>query len=228
MSSQELSPMEHDLPDKRPRAKHKDIHELDDSVDFNKVKTGRRDSRDILIESCKTIISSLGEDTEREGLLKTPTRMADALLFLTSGYEQRVSDVVNDAIFTVDTDDMVIVKDIEIFSMCEHHVLPFFGRVHIGYLPNGKVLGLSKLARIAEIYSRRLQVQERLTRQIADAIMEAINPLGCAVVIECSHMCMCMRGVQKAHSSTTTSAMAGVFRDDHKTRKEFLDHLGRR
>ncbi|XP_035388856.1 GTP cyclohydrolase 1 [Electrophorus electricus] len=169
-----------------------------------------------------TILRGLGEDPERQGLLKTPWRAATAMQFFTKGYQEQIIDVLNDAIFDEDHDEMVIVKDIDMFSMCEHHLVPIFGRVHIGYLPNKRVLGLSKLARIVEIYSRRLQVQERLTKQIAVAITEALQPAGVGVVVEATHMCMVMRGVQKMNSKTVTSAMLGVFREDPKTRDEFL------
>nr|XP_020480844.1 GTP cyclohydrolase 1 isoform X1 [Monopterus albus]XP_020480845.1 GTP cyclohydrolase 1 isoform X2 [Monopterus albus] len=175
-----------------------------------------------LAAAYNSILRELGEDPQRQGLLKTPWRAATAMQFFTKGYQEKIIDVLNDAIFDEDHDEMVIVKDIDMFSMCEHHLVPIFGRVHIGYLPNKRVLGLSKLARIVEIYSRRLQVQERLTKQIAVAITEALQPTGVGVVIEATHMCMVMRGVQKMNSKTVTSTMLGVFREDPKTRDEFL------
>ncbi|MBN3291823.1 GCH1 cyclohydrolase, partial [Polypterus senegalus] len=173
-------------------------------------------------EAYSTILRGLGENTERQGLKSTPGRAARAMQFFTKGYRETVQDVLNDAVFDEDHDEMVIVKDIEMFSLCEHHLVPFFGKVHIGYLPNQKIVGLSKLARVVEIYSRRLQVQERLTKQIAIAIVEALKPAGVAVIVEAEHMCMVMRGVQKKNSRTITSAMLGVFREDPKTREEFL------
>ncbi|KAL6265266.1 GTP cyclohydrolase 1 [Pogonomyrmex barbatus] len=176
-----------------------------------------------MTRSYKLLLSSLGEDPERQGLLKTPERAAKAMLFFTKGYDQSLEDVINDAVFDEDHDEMVVVKDIEMFSMCEHHLVPFYGRVSIGYLPCKKVLGLSKLARIVEIFSRRLQLQERLTKQIAIAVTKAVQPAGVAVVIEGVHMCMVMRGVQKINSKTVTSTMLGTFRDDPKTREEFLN-----
>ncbi|KAG0167257.1 hypothetical protein DFQ30_006247 [Apophysomyces sp. BC1015] len=181
--------------------------------------TDERHKREKTIaEAVKTILSCIGEDPEREGLLKTPERYAKALMFFTKGYEQNIRD----------HDEMVIVKDVEIFSLCEHHMVPFTGKISIGYIPNRQVVGLSKLARIAEMFARRLQVQERMTKQIATALYEILQPQGVAVVMEASHLCMCMRGVQKPGSSTATSCMLGVFRSNPKTREEFLTLIRRR
>uniref|UniRef100_A0A1Y9HAK5 GTP cyclohydrolase 1 n=1 Tax=Anopheles farauti TaxID=69004 RepID=A0A1Y9HAK5_9DIPT len=182
----------------------------------------REDLLPLMSKSYRMLLSSLGEDPERQGLLKTPERAAKAMLFFTKGYDQSLEEALNGAVFDEDHDEMVVVKDIEMFSMCEHHLVPFYGKVSIGYLPCKKILGLSKLARIVEIFSRRLQVQERLTKQIAVAVTQAVQPAGVAVIIEGVHMCMVMRGVQKINSKTVTSTMLGVFRDDPKTREEFL------
>lgn len=182
----------------------------------------REDLLPLMSRSYRMLLSNLGEDPERQGLLKTPERAAKAMLFFTKGYDQSLEEALNGAVFDEDHDEMVVVKDIEMFSMCEHHLVPFYGKVSIGYLPCKKILGLSKLARIVEIFSRRLQVQERLTKQIAVAVTQAVQPAGVAVIIEGVHMCMVMRGVQKINSKTVTSTMLGVFRDDPKTREEFL------
>jgi len=177
-----------------------------------------------LAELYSQIITEIGEDINRPGLVKTPERCAAALRYFTKGYDEKLPEVINGAVFPMEKgfDDMVVVKQVKIFSMCEHHMVPFFGIVHMAYIPKDKVLGLSKLARIAEMYSRRLQIQERMTRQIASAIMNAIDPLGVAVVCECEHMCMVMRGAEKPGSKTTTSSMVGIFRDDYRSRQEFL------
>ena len=173
----------------------------------------------------KQLLAELGEDPTREGLLHTPRRVERALKFLTSGYDTDVAEVLNGALFTVDYSEMVIVKDIDFYSLCEHHLLPFFGRCHVAYIPRHKVIGLSKIPRLVEIFSRRLQIQERLTSQIADTIREKIDPLGVAVVIEATHLCMVMRGVEKQNSLAVTSAMLGAFRDNTRTRMEFLELL---
>ncbi len=173
-------------------------------------------------EHLESLLEQIGEDPKREGLLRTPHRVAKALEFLTSGYSQDINKVLNGAIFNERYSEMVIVKDIDFYSMCEHHMLPFFGKAHVAYIPNGKIVGLSKIPRIVEVFSRRLQVQERMTQQIADTLYSALNPDGVGVVIEARHMCMMMRGVEKQNSVATTSAMLGVFREDVKTRQEFL------
>ena len=170
----------------------------------------------------RELLIRIGEDPTRDGLLRTPERMEKSMAFLTRGYTMDVNAVLHEALFDVDYDEMVIVKDVEFYSMCEHHLLPFFGKAHVAYVPNGKVIGLSKIPRLVDVFARRLQVQERLTRQIADAITEAINPQGVAVILEAEHLCMMMRGVEKQHSATVTSAMLGVFKTQLQTRNEFL------
>jgi len=173
------------------------------------------------------VLALVGEDPSRDGLQRTPERWEKAMRFLTSGYHSRVEDLINGALFAVKFDEMVLVKDIEFFSLCEHHLLPFYGRMHVAYLPTNKVIGLSKIPRIVNMFARRLQVQERLTQEVAEAISDAIQPRGVAVMCEASHFCMMMRGVEKQHSSTVTSAMVGAFRDNKATRDEFLSLLGR-
>jgi GTP cyclohydrolase I len=176
----------------------------------------------------RQLLAELGEDPQREGLVDTPKRVAKALSFLTHGYRSDLGAVINQALFTQDTSSMVIVKDIEVYSMCEHHMLPFFGRCHIGYIPNGKVFGVSKLARIVDVFARRLQLQERLTEQISKVVMEEIDAKGVGVMIEARHLCMMMRGVEKQNSTMVTSSVLGVFRDHLATREEFLTLIGHR
>jgi GTP cyclohydrolase I len=171
----------------------------------------------------RRLLAELGEDPEREGLVRTPERVEKALRFLTGGYSANIDEVLNDALFTVDYSEMVIVKDIDFYSLCEHHLLPFFGKCHIAYIPSTRVIGLSKIPRLVDVFSRRLQIQERLTNQIADTIREKIAPLGVAVVIEATHLCMSMRGVEKQNSFAVTSAMVGAFRSNARTRMEFLE-----
>lgn len=173
----------------------------------------------------EVLLTEMGEDPTREGLVRTPVRVAQALKFLTSGYDQDIDVVLNDALFSIDYSEMVIVKDIDFYSLCEHHMLPFFGKCHVAYVPRGRVVGLSKIPRLVEVFSRRLQVQERLTNQIAQVISAKLDPLGVAVVVEATHLCMLMRGVEKQNSFALTSAMLGVFRSDARTRMEFLELL---
>lgn len=168
------------------------------------------------------IITQIGEDPQREGLLKTPKRAAEALKFLTKGYDEKLEDIVNGAVFHVEDNEMVVIRDIEFYSLCEHHMLPFYGKCHIAYIPDKSILGLSKFARITDHFARRLQVQERLTTQIADAVQEILHPLGVGVTIEAYHLCMMMRGVQKQNSFTITNSLRGVFKSDVRTRNEFL------
>ena len=180
-----------------------------------------------LPETIRTLLKEIGEDPAREGLVKTPERVAESLQFLTRGYQQDVAEVLNGALFNEDNKEMVVVRDIDFFSLCEHHLLPFFGKCHVAYIPNHRIIGLSKIPRLVEMFARRLQVQERLTRQIASTIAQAIDPLGVAVVMEASHLCMQMRGVEKANSLAITSAMLGAFRESPATRQEFLDLIRR-
>jgi GTP cyclohydrolase IA len=195
--------------------------------------TGRQASRvdpdaDKIARLVRELLVEIGEDPDREGLLKTPERVAKALSFLTSGYRTDAKELINGACFTQETSSMVIVKDIEVYSMCEHHMLPFFGRCHIGYIPSGRVFGVSKLARLVDMYSRRLQLQERLTEQISRVVMESVDAKGVGVMIEARHLCMMMRGVAKQNSTMVTSSVLGVFRDSVPTREEFLALIGRR
>lgn len=191
-------------------------------MSYSKKEDFDKHTTDELVKQYSNVIDLLGEDAEREGLLKTPQRVAKAMQFMTQGYKQDAVAILNSARFKEEISEMVIVKDIELYSMCEHHMLPFFGKAHIAYIPNGYITGLSKLARAIDVYARRLQVQERLTTQILQAIKESLNPLGVAVVIEAKHLCMMMRGVQKQNSVTTTSAFDGEFLNNHVTRNEFL------
>ena len=176
-----------------------------------------------IAKNIKSVLSEIGENPDREGLLKTPERVAKSLNFLTNGYEKDPSQILKSAMFEEEYSQMVLVKEIEIYSLCEHHMLPFFGKAHVAYIPNGHIVGLSKIPRVVDVFARRLQVQERLTDQIKDCIQETLNPKGVAVVIEAQHLCMQMRGVQKQHSSTTSSAFSGIFMSDEKTRAEFMN-----
>ena len=190
---------------------------------YQKEEQYNQKALDSISQNIKEALETLGEDSSREGLEKTPLRVAKSWAYLTNGYQMNAIDILKSAMFNETSEEMVIVKDIELYSMCEHHMVPFYGKAHIGYLPNGKITGLSKLARVVDVYARRLQVQERMTTQIRDAIQEALNPHGVAVVIEAKHLCMMMRGVQKQNSSTVTSAFTGPFLDNPTTRKEFIN-----
>ncbi|MDJ0550739.1 MAG: GTP cyclohydrolase I FolE [Microcystis sp. M49637_WE12] len=205
-------------------AKSKAIFDNDDYNHFPEVITEPKSpvSEAEMMQAVRTLLLGSGEDPDREGLRDTPKRVVKALKFLTSGYQQSLDELLNGAVFHEDANEMVLIRDIDIFSSCEHHILPIIGRAHVAYIPNGKVIGLSKIARICEMYARRLQVQERLTAQIADALQGLLQPQGVAVVIEATHMCMVMRGVEKPGSWTSTSAVRGIFADSAKTRQEFM------
>jgi len=192
-------------------------------MNYKKTEEYNQNTLDKISANIKSSLDLLGEDSSREGLENTPLRVAKAWSFMTHGYQMNALDILKSAIFNESSQEMVIVKDIELYSMCEHHMVPFYGKAHIGYLPNGVITGLSKLARVVDVFSRRLQVQERMTTQIRDAIQEALSPHGVAVVIEAKHLCMMMRGVQKQNSSTVTSAFTGPFLENSATRKEFMD-----
>jgi GTP cyclohydrolase I len=206
----------------------------DESVDFLPIHCSEEDPKGCLRaniddaatesiqEAYRTILTAIGEDPEREGLLKTPHRCAEAIKFLTRGYEQDLHKILNGAVFEESYDDMVLVKDIEYYSLCEHHLLPFYGKVHVAYIPNGKIVGLSKIPRLVDMFARRLQVQERLTKEIAQALEDALHPRGVGVIVEGMHMCMMMRGVQKQNATMITSHVMGEFRDDRRTRQEFM------
>lgn len=190
---------------------------MDNNIDFDEALTKK------LTEVYKEVLSDIGEDPNRPGLLKTPERVAKSVQFLTQGYKQNPDEILRSALFEEDYSEMVIVKDIEVYSQCEHHMIPFYGKAHIAYIPDGKIVGLSKLPRIVDAYARRLQVQERLTIEIRDCIQRTLKPKGVAVVLECNHMCMQMRGIEKQNSSTTTSAFKGLFLSNDSTRKEFIN-----
>lgn len=189
---------------------------------WNLLRKGSRNMCDDLESNYSSIIQGIGENVNREGLAKTPKRAAKAIKFLTKGYNEDIQKILNGAVFQTDNDEMVIVRNIELYSLCEHHLLPFFGKAHIAYIPSGKVIGLSKLARLVDVYARRLQIQESLTTQIAQTIQDVTDAQGVAVVVEAKHLCMMMRGVEKQNSSMTTSSMLGLFRQNHSTRQEFL------
>ena len=192
------------------------------------IEIKRKPPQGVIASRMRDVLAELGEDPEREGLVNTPLRVEKALRYLTSGYTANVNEIVNGALFDVKYDEVVIVRDIEFFSMCEHHMLPFFGKIHVAYLPDKKVIGLSKLPRIVDVFARRLQIQERLTQEVADTVQKLIQPKGVAVICEARHFCMMMRGVEKQHSGAITSAMLGAFRDNKETRNELLSLIGGR
>jgi GTP cyclohydrolase I len=213
------------LIDVKPQANGKSSEHAESWLDDELLTDGRR--HEAIEGAVLQILEAIGEDPERQGLLRTPLRVAKAYAELTAGYTTDPQALINDAVFDVEYDEMVLVKDIDFFSLCEHHILPFYGRAHVAYIPNGKVIGLSKIPRIVEMFARRLQVQERMTHQIADFLQETLQPQGVAVVIEGQHMCAAMRGVKKANARMTTSAMLGIFKHNPQTRGEFLDHIAR-